>query len=170
MDKDTQAQGTQQTDVTAQGAHGTQTDGDEKPQAVPYERFAEVNKKARELEARLAEIEEERKKQQEKELAEQNKWRELAEQREKELEAERVARLRLQIATKTGLPVDMADRLRGKTAEEMEQDAQSLLQYIAKPQQSPGTPPASGGNNKPLSIETMTPEQIRQHAADLLKM
>ena len=135
---------------------------------VPYDRFKEVNDKAKELEARLSQIEAESKAAKEKELAEQAKWQELAEQRAAELEAERTARLKLEVVTRTGLPVDMADRLRGATAEELTADAEKLLQFM-KPAESKGVPPANGRQITPKDISNMTPEEIRKNKADLLK-
>lgn len=138
------------------------------PQPVPYERFAEVNKKASELEKRLAAIEADKKKAEEAQLTEQNKWKELAEKREQELTAERTERLRLSVAVKTGLPADLAARLRGATEEELLEDAKQLAQFM-KPAEGAGVPPAnSNGRPVKLDIANMTPEQIRQNRAKLM--
>ena len=75
-----------------------------------------------------------------KALAEQGKFKELydkailqaqaKEQRVAELE---LAALRRDVATKTGLPAPLIDRLRGATAEELEADANALLAALPKP-------------------------------------
>lgn len=137
-------------------------DNDGQPGPVPYGRFKEVNQRARDLEQRLARIEEERKAAREKELAEQEKWRELAEQREQELKQERLARTRQQVAMQKGIPADLVDRLQGSSEEELAADADRLLQFI-QPAQGPGVPPASR-NPQPAEydLDNMTPAQIRE--------
>lgn len=53
---------------------------------IPKSRFDEVNNKAKSLESKVNEMQEELKKRQEQELKEKEQWKELADQREKELE------------------------------------------------------------------------------------
>lgn len=146
------------------GGQGSGEDGtgDGQPGPVPYDRFKQVNDRAKELETRLAQLEADQKKAKEKELADQQKWQELAEQREKELQTERHQRLRLEVATAKGLPPDLAARLQGDSKEDLEKDADSLLQFM-KPASGPGVPPAGPGKPKqPLDLANMSPKQIRE--------
>lgn len=53
---------------------------------IPKPRFDEINNRYKELQAQLEQLKGERQRQQEQELEEQNKWRELAEQRQAQLE------------------------------------------------------------------------------------
>ena len=133
------------------------------PGPVPYDRFKEVNDRLKQTEERLAEIERAEKDAKEKALAEQSRWQELAEQRETELKAEQRKRTRLEVATRKGIPPDLAGRLQGETIEEMEKDADSLLAFL-KPASGPGVPPGSprGQGKKPLDFSNMTPEEIRE--------
>lgn len=136
------------------------------PGPVPYDRFKQVNDRAKELEQRLAKLEADQKTAKEKELADQQKWQELAEQRERELKAERHERLRLEVATAKGLPVDLAARLQGEDKVALEMDADNLLKFM-KPSEGPGVPPAGkGGSQKPADFSKMTPEEIRKAVKD----
>lgn len=87
-----------------------------------------------------------RRKQEEADLAAQQKWQELAERREKEandfkaqLEAERVNNLRARIALEMRLPPALAARLQGATEDEIRNDAQQLAALIQQPQQEQQT-------------------------------
>lgn len=125
---------------------------------VPYERFAEVNKTKNELAARLAQMEAAQKAQSEQTLAEQNRWKELAEQRAKELEGLKTSQTRLEVAMAKGLPPALAARLVGATREEMEADADALLALVkTNTPTPPGVPPAP--NRKPGG-EEFTPAQL----------
>lgn len=139
------------------------------PAPVPYERFAEVNKRANELAARLDELEKGRKAAEDQALADQSKWKELAEKREQELNAERMARLRLNAALKAGLPAEFAGRLMGSTEEELMADAQTLLPLVRP--STPGAPPA-GTRTPPASFtadQLRDPEFVRKNKAEILK-
>ncbi len=138
------------------------------PGPVPYERFKQVNDALREMQERLAQVEEERKEAEERELKEKEDWKTLAEKREAELRMERLARLRLQVATMKGIPVAMADRLRGETEEELLKDADVLLPLL-RPVEGPGVPPAGrGGQAQKFDLTTMSPEEIRKNRAAIL--
>ncbi len=143
------------------------------PGPVPYERFKQVNDALREMQERLAQVEEERKEAEERELKEKEDWKTLAEKREAEeicrrFAAERLARLRLQVATMKGIPVAMADRLRGETEEELLKDADVLLPLL-RPVEGPGVPPAGrGGQAQKFDLTTMSPEEIRKNRAAIL--
>jgi len=145
----------------------------ETPGPVPYERFKEVNERAKAMENRLAQIEADAKARQEKELAEQQKWQELAQARERELKQLQSEQMRMRAASSKNLPLDLADRLRGDTEDEIAEDADRLLSFIQanqpQPQSGPGVPPASrNGQATRLDITKMTPEEIRKNKQALL--
>jgi hypothetical protein len=112
------------------------------PPPVPYPRFQEVIHERNELKTKLAEFEKAAKEAKENELVEQKKFQELAEQLKNELESERLNRLRLEVATRHNLPLDLATRLQGKDADELAADAAKLAELV-KPA-APGVPPAPG--------------------------
>lgn len=143
---------------------------DDQPQAtnepgpVPYKRFAEVNRRARELETQLAAFQNQAKTAEEERLAGEAKWKELAEKREQELKAVQsqlqeasIAQLRLQVAATHGIPANLAGRLVGSTLEELTTDAQAMQGFL-KPV-TPGMPPL--GNNRQPGPDAPTPEQMR---------
>jgi hypothetical protein len=137
------------------------------PGPVPYERFKEINDKLKSAESTLAKLEQAEKDRKEKEAKEQGQWKELAEKREAELKAARLEKERLEVATRKGLPIDLVDRIKGESAEEMEKDADNLLQFL-KPAEGHGVPPAGkGGSSKPLDMSKMSPEDIRKNADKL---
>lgn len=99
--------------------------------ARTWEKRAKDNATAAE---RLAEIEEANK----SELEKATGRAETAEARAATVETE-LARMRVAIAK--GLPADLVDRLRGDTPEELEADADKLLELVTPP--PPGVPQAS---------------------------
>ena len=135
------------------------------PATVPYERFAEVNTKYRTLETQLADLTKQQRERDEAALKEQNKYKELYEQRENELKQERQERMRLTVATSKGLPVDLANRLTGETEAELQADADKLLAFLkpAAPQTPPGVPPIRPGGGTGIDLLTETdPAKIRE--------
>lgn len=137
----------------------------------PAKAYAEI-KKAREeaktsrtaaadFEKRLKAIEDTKRDDETKKLEADKKYEELAKRLADEnakmkadLEAERVGRLRVSVAAEVGIPAAMADRLVGKTAEELKADAENLKKLLAptttdtKPPRTPSTTtPAPGGRN-----------------------
>ena len=142
---------------------------DPEPQTVPYERFKEINDKNKDLEARLAEVERKKKEEDDKALKEKEDWKTLAEKREQELADEKAQNMRLKVASKKGIPVDLIDRLRGATEDEIEADADKLLEFM-KPDESLGVPPRKkGGQPNVLDINNMSPEEIRKNKGELYK-
>lgn len=132
------------------------------PGPVPYDRFKEVNDQLAELRRKDAEREAAAKAAHEKQLAEQNKWQELAQQREQELAAERLTNTRNRIAMAKGIPADLVDLLQGKDEAELTASADRLLAYI-KPASGPGVPPPPrnpqpGGGD----LSKMSAAQIRK--------
>jgi hypothetical protein len=83
--------------------------------------------------------------------AKNGEWEKLAKQREVELEelrsqfkASELAALKRSIAEKVGLSMNLAARLIGETAEEIEKDARALLETLPKPKQNAGFVPNPG--------------------------
>lgn len=139
------------------------------PKVIAYDRFKEINDKAAKLQSQLDAIEKQRKTDEEKKLADQKQWQELAELKDKELKIKDAELLRLKIAHQKDLPFDLVDRLKGETEEEISADVDRLLEYV-KPEDPKGVPPRKkGGHPDVLDIKSMTPEEIRKNADKLLK-
>lgn len=135
---------------------------------IPHDRFREVSEKAKALEDQLKAITDAQKKADEDKLKEENKWKDLYEKTENEKKEKEKELLRLQVASKKDLPGDLVEFLKGETEQELEASADKLLTYAKTG--SPGVPPRKpGGANTPLDIKTMTPEEIRKNAPDLMK-
>lgn len=119
--------------------------------------------KVRELETALTNLQDARTQQEESELAEQAKWKELAEKREREVadlrkqvKEREAALMRAKIAAEynlLGTVLDestgetLADRLRGETEEELRADAAKLAKLAARAQ--PATPAQAEGATAP---------------------
>lgn len=111
------------------------------------------------LEQRLAEIESTTAKARERELAEQNKWKELAEERERKLsefeatlKAQTAQTLRAQIALEYKLSPGIAKRLVGDTEDALRKDAAALIAELGldKSQaETPASPPDSNAPGQP---------------------
>lgn len=133
------------------------------PGPVPYDRFKEVNEALKAATDQLAALEKAKEDAEEKDLKEKEDWKTLAEKREAELAVERAKLLRLKVAGEKGIPLAMADRLRGETEEEMVADAEALLPLL-KPAEGPGIPPVKkGGESQKFDLESMSPEEIREN-------
>lgn len=151
-----------------QGDPAPNPQADPAPGPVPYDRFQEVNRQMRELQQWKTQQEAAQAEAQKKQLEEQGKWKELAEQRERELNAEKLASTRLKVAAAKGIPMDLADRLVGTDEETLAKDAERLLKFM-KPATGPGVPPPSnGGQGTNLDINKMTPAEIRANKGKLL--
>lgn len=128
-----------------------------------HARFRELNQAKQSAEQRLKEIEAKEKETNDKALAEQNRWKELYENIQKELSAEKLGSLRLKVATSKGLPLELVERLRGDTEDEIAKDADGLLALIKEPQ-SRGLP-AHRRSGEPVKFDLMTetnPAKIRE--------
>lgn len=152
---DAAQQATQGTQQATQGAQSAQ-----QPGPIPYERFKEVNDRLRQLEQQLSARE-----------AEQGKFKELLEAREKDLAELRAAQLRSKVAAATGLPAELAERLRGATEAELAADAQALVKLLgaqaaAAKSGALGVPPAGGAGAGRIDTTTMSPADIRKAWAD----
>ena len=139
---------------------------DPDPKTVPYDRFKEVNDGKTAAEKELQKIKDAQTKASEDSLKEQNKWKELFEKRDAEAKVKETENLRLRVATKKGLPADLIDRLKGETEQELEADAEKLLEFV-KPG-SPGNPPHNrGGGTTRLDINSMSVDEIRKNSEAL---
>lgn len=119
----------------------------------------------RKVQQQLEELMGQQKTKEEAELAEQQKWQQLADNRAKELEAAKAQlkamesqMVRVKVAAEFGLnvPLDedgsetLADRLRGDTEDELRKDAAKLAKLIVKPtEQKDATEPTPQTDPKP---------------------
>jgi len=145
------------------------SDPEPQAQTVPYDRFKEVNEEKKILEQKLADIEKKQKDADETALKDQNKFKELYEQKEKELAETKKETLRLKVAARKNLPVELIDRLKGETEEELEADADKLLEFVTVDEQGHGVPPRKKGS-QPLTLDVhkMTPQEIRDNASKII--
>ncbi len=145
------------------------TDPEPQTQTIPYDRFKAVNDEKKALEQQLADITKKQKEAEETALKDQNKYKELYEQKEKELIETKKETMRLKVAAKKGLPAELIDRLKGETEEELEADADKLLEFVVIDEQGHGVPPRKKGA-QPLTFDVhkMTPEEIRNNANKII--
>jgi hypothetical protein len=144
-------------------------DDDSPPATIPYDRFKEVNEEKTTLRKQLDDILKAQKDAEDKKLQDEKKWQELAESKDKELKAKEAELLRVKIAAQKNLPIDLIDRLKGETEEEISADADKLLEFI-KSDESPGNPgKKKGGSSTVLDIKNMSPKEIREHKEELMK-
>ncbi len=118
----------------------------------------ESDKQAKKL-AALEKAEEERR---QAELTDLQKAQDKAAKAEAELQATKLAIVRRDVAAKVGLPAVLADRLKGETAEEIEADANALLETLPKSEKKvPSINPTNpGGATQP---ETLAQQKQRLH-------
>lgn len=138
----------------------TETAPEQPEQSIPYARFKEVNERAKQAEARLAEFEKARKDAEIQAKKEAGEWKELYTDLETKLAEQRIANeqlrlsaLRKDVAQKHGYAW-LAERLQGDTEEEIEADLQSIVAQIPAPQApalngaaGSGARSAGAGNN-----------------------
>lgn len=129
----------------------------------------------RDVQSRLDQIAQERKKAEEQKLTEQQKWEELAKQREAELnelrakfEEQELNTLKLEVGNVFKLPKSVAMRLVGKNADEIRADAEKLAKELnigaaasqPPPTETPaptnGTPPPAPENPQARRQQTTT--------------
>lgn len=135
-------------------------DGGEK--TIPYSRFKEVNDQRTALDARVKELETQAAALQQQAATFETTRKEIEGKISAADQARAVAEaraLRLEVAASKGLPLTLADRLRGDKREEMEADAEGLLPLLKLG--NPGVPPPGGAPVAPLKIGEMSPAQIR---------
>lgn len=151
----------------AAGASQSETDAQKNAVggSIPYERFSEVVQEKNRLKAALEVAE-----------AAQKKHAETNAGLQKALESERVGSMRLRAALSAGLPVEMADRLRGSDEAELLQDAAAVAKLIAvrettdaTERAAAGLPPSPGGSARKWDLGSMSASEIRKHADEILK-
>lgn len=129
---------------------------------VPYERFKEVNDQLKALKDQIKSLTGEKEQQQTTAKTLEDRLAAI----EKERSDAAAENLRLKVAARKQLPDDLADRLRGTTAEELEADADRLLAFV-KPKSGPGVPPPAGGRPASrLDLSNMTAAEIRKARAE----
>lgn len=141
---------------------------EKQPDPVPYSRFKEVNDELGRLKTQIDEIEKKKKQDADQKLADEKKWEDLAKQKDLDLKTKEAELLRLRVAAKKRVPVDLIDRLKGSTEAEIEADADILLGFL-KEDEAPGIPPhKKGGSNTKFDLANMSPEEIRKNASAIL--
>lgn len=116
------------------------------------------------LEQRLAEIESATTKARERELAEQSKWKELAEERERKLaefearfKQQEVRYIRAEVAASFGLPKALADRLVGDTEDALRKDAEALIAALGLDKSQVDAPAATPDSKTPAQPAQQQP-------------
>jgi len=145
------------------------------PPAVPqsweeifkHPRFAELTTRASRAEKALQDA-------QKKTLEEQNNYKALYETQQKELEIERKEKIKLLVAGEKGLTPKQASRLIGETKEDLERDADEMLEDFADKIKSQSTtstttqgvpPHAQNGQGNKFDFTAETdPAKIREQA------
>jgi uncharacterized protein YdaU (DUF1376 family) len=120
-----------------------------------------IEKQAKADAKELADLRAEREKRAEAELTEaqrlQKQYDELKAQNAKLLDAA----LRQSVIEKSGLPSELADRLKGATEEELLEDAKKLLAILPQPTTKPA-PPSLKPTNPANGTQAETPQQQRE--------
>ena len=106
----------------------------------------EANKEAAARRKRLEELEAQEAQRKEAEMTETEKATKRAQELEAKLKAYELAEMQRAAAEKAGLPAQLAKRLQGSTAEELEADAKALADTLPKPTKTanPTNPGANG--------------------------
>ncbi len=187
----TQAQGSANAQTPTAGQNGTQQQDEQgqtqqtqqQPGPVPYERFQQVIQQKNQAEAEKKALEtalaqalaalggtqsqgDGEQGQQDGEQAEQTPQATdplaLLQATVRQVQVEN---LRLKVAVETGLPMELAERLRGEDEEALRADAQQLLTLLNAKPATPGVPPPTqGGQAANADLASMTPEQVREWA------
>ncbi|MCL4867762.1 MAG: hypothetical protein KJ063_02240 [Anaerolineae bacterium] len=137
-----------------------------------HPRFKSLNERAKTAEQALASMQAAQDDAEKRRLAEEQKWQALAEKYATDLtalqtqaEGERLARLRLEIGQKVGLPVELANLLTGTDESGLLAHAQTLLPLV-KPS-TPGVPPAPTRTPvaEPFTVDQLSdPKFVRENA------
>ncbi len=142
---------------------------DEAPKPVPYDRFKEVVDANKELAQSVKALQEADKKRAEKEAEEEGKFKELYETEKVSRESLEATMLRKDVALEKELPADLVERLKGETREELETDADQLLELLVpKEGKGAGRGSSKKSQHEALDITSMTPAEIREKSSELL--
>lgn len=152
--------------VPPEGGDPPQTPPKGAPEPVPYERFKEVNDNAKLLATQIADLQQQLKDKEEAGKTDLEKLQGQVADLTGKWETAQTKALRLEVAQRQGIPVELVDRLQGSTVEELTQDAERIKAYL-KPAEGPGaTPPPRGGNASVFSLENKSPDEIRKAYAE----
>lgn len=119
----------------------------------------ERNKEEASRRKKLEELEAAEQKRAEAEMTELQKAQKEAAEFKEQLANEKLARMRLEVAKKAGLPDVFTDRLRGETPEELEDDAKAILEALPKAAKNPVLNPTNPGGD--TSGETLAQQRAR---------
>ena len=108
----------------------------------------EANKEAAARRKRLEELEAAEAKRKEAEMTESEKATKRAQELEAKLKAYELGELQRAAAEKAGLPAQLAKRLQGSTAEELEADAKALADTLPKPTKTTANVTNPGANGQ----------------------
>ena len=108
----------------------------------------EANKEAAARRKRLEELESAEAKRKEAEMTETEKAQKRAQELEAKLKAYELAEMQRAAAEKAGLPANLAKRLQGSTAEELEADAKALADTLPKPTKTTANVTNPGANGQ----------------------
>ena len=108
----------------------------------------EANKEAAARRKRLEELEAAEAKRKEAEMTEAEKAQKRAQELEAKLKAYELGELQRAAAEKAGLPAQLAKRLQGSTAEELEADAKALADTLPKPTKTTANVTNPGANGQ----------------------
>ncbi len=146
---------TTETEAAAQPSAGTQKPDTPAEPMIPKSRLDEVLSKLKTYEQEKTKAQKDAEAAETARLAEQGKYKEIADSLQAKLEAAQSAAraneirlLQRDVAAKTNLPVALAERLRGETEDEMIADARSILAALPKPT-APNINAESGAGGMP---------------------
>ena len=108
----------------------------------------EANKEAAARRKRLEELEAAEAKRKEAEMTEAEKAQKRAQELEAKLKAYELTEMQRAAAEKAGLPAQLAKRLQGSTAEELEADAKALADTLPKPTKTTANVTNPGANGQ----------------------
>lgn len=164
LDKDDAGGGEGSDDPAPDKSKGGETKSGGEDHMVPKSRLDEVLQEKNRLAAEQQALKEKLEAREKEELKEKEQYKELAEKLEKERDEERLARMRFEVGSEKGLPADLTKRLTGETREELEADADSLMEALENARSGgKGTPPGNSdkSSKEPLDLNNMSPAEIR---------
>ena len=144
-------------------------DQDDSPKPVPYDRFKEVVEANRELTTSVQALQKAEKERQEKQAEEEGKFKDLYETEKDRGDGLEATMLRKDIALEKGLPANLASRLKGETREELEADADALVELLT-PGEGKGVPPANKNKSEheAIDLSDMSPAEVREASKKIL--
>ena len=142
-----------------------------KEQMVPLSRLNEVIQERNGLKDAVTKLEADMKKLQDDKLTEAEKLQQRLTELQGQFEQERLTRMRLEVATKHGIPQELIPRLQGDNYDDLETDAEALKEFIEVEETQaggPGNPPPKKGGqgDQAFSVEGKSAEEIRNAYRD----